>query len=144
MLLRFGARMRRVVADGGDRGAAIAEFAMITVLLVFLLFAVLQVAVFFYVRNIVAASAADGARYAAGVDVQYASGAARATDEIRHGLTGGVAQDVPCQGGPGTDGDSGLPVAVVHCQGKVRSFFLPIGALLDIDVTSRALKEGVR
>ncbi len=128
--------------SGGDRGAAIAEFAMISVLLVFLLFAVLQVAVFFYLRNIVAASAADGARYAASAQVPYSVGGERATEQIRHSLAGGAARAVPCTGSPGQDPGSGLPLVVVQCHGKVRSIFLPIGALLGIDVTSRALKEG--
>jgi hypothetical protein len=53
-----------------ERGAAVVDFVLMSVLLVMLLFAVLQVAVYFYARNVVAASAADAARYAAaeGVD----------------------------------------------------------------------------
>jgi len=40
-------RVRMLAGGSGrDRGAAVAEFAMISVLLVFLLFSVLQVAVF--------------------------------------------------------------------------------------------------
>lgn len=125
-----------------DRGAAIAEFAMIAALLVFLLFAVLQVAIYFYVRNIVAASASDGARYAASAGVDYGDGGARASLLVRQGLTAGVARDVPCIGSGDLDGATGLVVSAVRCSGKVRSIFLPIGALLSIDVTSRALKEG--
>jgi Flp pilus assembly protein TadG len=136
-------RVRSLVSgDGRDRGAAVAEFVMVSVLLVFLLFAVLQVAVFFYVRNVVAASAADGARYAAAAGVDYGSGGSRASDLVGRGLTTGVARDVPCQGRPDTDAATGLPLAVVHCSGRIRSAFLPIGALLNIDVTSGALKEG--
>lgn len=115
---------------------------MISVLLVFLLFAVLQVAVIFYLRNIVAASASDGARYAASSGVDYGRGAERATQLVRQALTDGVARDIPCQGQPGRDDDTGLPLAVVHCTGKVHSFFLPLGGLPRIDVTSGALKEG--
>ena len=136
-------RVRMLAAGNGrERGAAVAEFAMITVLLVFLLFSVLQVAVFFYVRNIVAASAADGARFAAAAGVDYARGGFRASDLVGRGLTPGVARDVPCAGRPGADGASGLPLVVVQCAGHIRSVFLPIGSLLRIDVTSRVLKEG--
>src|ERR1700689_3132749 len=81
-----------------DRGAAIAEFVMISVLLIFLVFAVLQVAMVFYVRNIVAASAADGARYAAGSNVDAAAGGTRASAEVEHALSGAVARSVPCRG----------------------------------------------
>ena len=66
-----------------DGGAAVIEFVMMSVLLVFLLFAVLQVAVYFYARNIVAASAADAARYAANAGVDPASGGPRADALIR-------------------------------------------------------------
>jgi hypothetical protein len=45
-------------------------------------------------------------------------------------------------GRPGADPASGLPLAIVHCAGHIRSVFLPIGALLRIDVTSSVLKEG--
>jgi TadE-like protein len=116
---------------------------LIAGLLVFVVFGVVQVAVYFYVRNIVAASAADGARYAANVGVDYGDGARRASSLVQRGLAGGVSRDVPCVGSAGVDGSSGLPTAVVHCSGHLRSVFLPIGALLSIDVTSHALKEGV-
>ena len=70
-----------------------------SVLLVFRLFAVLQVAVFFYVRNVVAASAADGARFAAAAGVDYARGGFRASDLVGKGLTEDVAH--PCSGRDG-------------------------------------------
>ena len=137
------ARVRALVGDKTrDGGAAVAEFAMISVLLVFVLFAVLQVAVYSYVRNVVAASAADGARFAAAAGVDYARGGLRASDLVGQGLTDGVARDVPCVGRPGADPASGLPLAIVQCAGRIRSVFLPIGALLRIDVTSSVLKEG--
>ena len=51
---------------------------MMSVLLLMLLFGVLQVAVYFYARNVAAASAADAARYAAAEGIDPAAGAARA------------------------------------------------------------------
>ena len=115
---------------------------MIAVLLMFLLFAVLQVAVYFYVRNIVTASAARGARYAANAGIAYGQGGSRARLLIAQGLSPGVARSVPCAGAAATDPATGLPLAVVRCKGHVKSVFLPIGSLLGIEVTSRALKEG--
>ncbi len=114
---------------------------MIAGLLVFLLFAVLQVALYFYVRNVVSASAADGARYAANAGVESGAGGVRATSLIRRGLSTGAARDVPCTGSGGVDGPTGISLAVVRCSGHVRSVFVPLGALLAIDVTSRSLKE---
>lgn len=111
-------------------------------LLVFLLFAVLQIAALFYVRSIVAASAADGARYAANANVGPAEGAARATAQIRNGLNSQIADDVPCTGSITTDPASGLRLSSVRCTGSIRSLLLPIAALVGIDVQSRSLEEG--
>jgi Flp pilus assembly protein TadG len=70
----------------GDDGSSIAEFAMISILLVFLLFAVLQVAALFYVRSVAAAAASDGARYAANADIDPSAGGSRASAAIGQGL----------------------------------------------------------
>jgi Flp pilus assembly protein TadG len=131
--------LRRRLAD--DRGAAVTEFVMVSVLLLFLVFAVLQVALLFYVRNIVAASAADGARYAASSDVDAADGGVRASGEVRRSLSGSVAASVPCTGTLGTDSNSGLHTTVVRCQGNIKSVFLPLGAFVHITVTARSLTE---
>lgn len=114
---------------------------MISVLLVFLLFAVLQVALLFYARTVVASSAADGARLAGGADVPTADGAARASALIADGLDAGVAGQVPCEATDEVDAASGLPTVRVHCEGDIASVFLPIGAFVHIDVTSRVLSE---
>ena len=114
---------------------------MVTVLLIFLVFAVLQVAVYLYVRNIVQASAAAGARYAANQGVDYASGGEHASVLLRQGPGATIARNLPCRGSPGRD-VSGLPLAVVHCGGHLKSIFLPLGRVLSIDVTARVLKEG--
>ena len=112
------------------------------VLLIFLLFAVLQIAALFYVRSIVAASAADGARYAANADVGPEAGARRATDLIRDGLNEQIAGDVPCSGSVSADPDTGLRLTSVRCTGSIHSLLLPVAALIGIDVRSRALEEG--
>lgn len=128
--------------DPADRGAAVVEFVMVSVLLVFLLFAVLQVAVFFYARNIVAASAADAARYAANSGVDSADGGPRAAELIGKGLGSVEAARIPCRGSTSTDTASGLVVASVHCRGRLKLTFLPLDVPLWIDVTSSSLKEG--
>lgn len=114
---------------------------MISVLLVFLLFAVLQVAAVFYVRSVVAAAAADGARYAANASVDPAAGGPRASALIGRGLGTGMARRVQCAGGQLVDQVSGLVTAEVRCQGRIRSVFVPIGALVDIDVSGQSLKD---
>jgi Flp pilus assembly protein TadG len=124
-----------------DAGAAVVEFVMIAVLLMFLLFGVLQVAVYFYLRNIVQSSAAAGARYAANSGVDYGQGGRRASVLIEQGSSATIARNLSCQGSADTD-VSGLPLAVVHCGGHLQSIFLPLGRVLSIDVTARAVKEG--
>jgi hypothetical protein len=124
-----------------ERGSAVVEFVMIAVLLIFLVFAVLQVAVYLYVRNIVQAGAAAGARYAANQGVDYRDGGEHATALVRQGSSATIAHSLPCHGSAGRD-VTGLTLAVVHCRGHVKSIFLPLGRVLSIDVTARVLKEG--
>jgi Flp pilus assembly protein TadG len=125
----------------GDDGAAVVDFVMISVLLVMLLFAVLQVAIYFYARNVAAASAADAARYAAAGGVAPADGGPRATRLIHQGLDEADAGGLHCTGRPGRDGASGLAVTTVHCRGRIRLLFLPLQMPLTIDVTSSVLRE---
>lgn len=114
---------------------------MIAVLLIFLAFGVLQVALYLYVRNIVQASAAAGARYAANHGVDYAAGGEHASVLVSQGSSASVARSLPCRGSAGRD-VTGLPLALVHCGGHIKSIFLPLGRVLSIDVTARVLKEG--
>jgi Flp pilus assembly protein TadG len=128
-------------ADDSERGAAVIEFVMISVLLIFLLFAVLQVAVLFYARNMVSASAADGARYAARSNVASAAGGSHASAEIARALSDGTSRSLPCTGALGTDAATGLQTTVVRCAGSIDSIFLPLAAFVHIRVTARALTE---
>jgi Flp pilus assembly protein TadG len=139
-LLRWHARAHAAAARP-ERGAAVVDFVLISVLLIFLLFAVIQVAVYYYVRNIVAASAADGARYAAASGVGPGAGGPRADRLIADGLTASAAADIRCAGKPAVDAASGLRVATVHCRGPLRVLFLPLQLPVTIDVTSSVLEE---
>jgi Flp pilus assembly protein TadG len=127
---------------GRDDGAAVIDFVMMSVLLIMLLFAVLQATVYFYARNIAAASAADAARYAAAEGIDPRAGAARAEELIRKGLDDADASAITCTGRPSRDVRSGLAVTTVHCHGRVHLLFLPLRLPLTIDVTSSVLKEG--
>jgi len=124
-----------------DRGAAVVDFVMISVLLVLLLLGVLQVAIYFYARNVVAASAADGARYAAAEGVPTAAGGARARELLGQGLDPADASAIRCIARPGRDPASGLPVVTVRCVGRIRLLFSPLHVPLTIDVRSSVLKE---
>ena len=52
----------------GERGSAVVDLRLVSVLIVALLLAVLQVAVYVHVRNVMTASSQEGARYAANAD----------------------------------------------------------------------------
>lgn len=126
---------------GTEAGAAVVDFVLIAVLLVFLLLAVLQVAVYFYARNVVAASAADGARYAAAEGVDPRAGGSRAEALLRTGLDARDAAAIRCTSAPGRDAATGLAVTRVHCQGRLRLFFSPLALPLTIDTTASVLRE---
>jgi Flp pilus assembly protein TadG len=119
----------------------VVEFCLMSVLLVMLLLAVLQVAALFYVRSVAAAAAADGARYAANAGVPPEAGGPRATALLSRALGAGMARRLPCQGGLVTDAGSGLATAEVRCRGHIRSVLLPVGALVRVEVSGRSLKD---
>lgn len=132
-------RQRRPLSE--DRGASVVEFAMLSVLLVLLLFAVLQIALWFYARTVVSAAAADAARYAATASTPDA-GAQRARQLIDSGLSPVVAAHIPCTASATVDQASGLPTRTVHCRGRLAVTFLPFDLPLPIDARSSALVEG--
>lgn len=101
--------------------------------------ALLQLGIDFYVRNVVVACLADGARYGANADVASpAAGAAKANDEIARSLGSSYATAVaaPVQGN--ADG-----ATVVTVQARVRlpllAWFLPVGPT--IHARGEALQE---
>jgi hypothetical protein len=139
---RLGSGGDRGTDRGVDRGAAVVEFVMMTLLLVLLLFAVLQLAVFMYARNVVAASAAAAARYAANVGVDDDAANGKASSLIASGLSPGAARGFSCAATESPDPDSGLRVVQVRCTGQLRMVLLPFAMPATIRVTSSALKEG--
>ena len=125
----------------GDRGSAVVEFCLMSVLLIMLLFAVVRVAALFYVRSVAASAAADGARYAANAGVSPQAGGERATALLGRALSPGMARGLPCSGGLNAEVASGLAVAEVRCRGTIRSVFLPLTALVTVDVSGQSLKD---
>ena len=114
---------------------------LVSILILTLLLAVLQVAVYVHVRNVVTASAQEGARYAANADVDSGLGAART-------VRGRRAGDVGADGAAGWPAPpvrrptpSGLTLVVVRCTGSVPALLASLGNLLPLEVTGRAVKE---
>src|SRR3954464_1280511 len=132
--MRSPASSTRSAARTSDGGAAVVEFVLVSALLIFLLFGVLQVAVYFYARNVAAASAADAARYAAGEGVAPGAGAAPAAMPLRQGLDDAGAPGAGRTSALNRDAASGLVVTTVHCTGRIRLLFSPLRMPLTIDV----------
>mgnify|MGYP002653889114 CR=1 FL=1 len=127
--------------EDGERGSAVVDFVMVSMLIVALLLAVLQVAVYAHVRNVVTASAQEGARFAANADVDSSLGAARTVEVVARATTERTAEGLACTSAEETD-PSGLTLVVVECSGSVPSLISALGNLLPLEVTGRAVKEG--
>lgn len=124
-----------------EEGAAVVEFVLIAALVMGLLLAVLQVAVYVHARNVVAASAQEGARYAANADVDSGAGGARTLDIVARSLGGSTADGLSCASTEELD-STGLVLVVVRCTGAVPALFGALGDLLPVNATGRAIKEG--
>ena len=135
------ADQRLAISDDGERGSAVVDFVMVSLLIVALLLAVLQVAVYVHVRNVVTASAQLGARYGANADVDSSSGAARTVEVVAQATNVETAQGLSCASGEQVD-STGLTLVVVQCTGSVPSLLAVLGNLLPLQVTGRAVKEG--
>jgi len=134
------AERRHVRADDDERGSAVVDFVLVSLLIVALLLAVLQVAVYVHVRNVVTASAQEGARYAANADVDSSYGAARTVEIVGRATSEQTASGLSCTSVEEPD-PTGLTLVVVHCSGGVPTVFAALGNLLPLDVTGRAVKE---
>jgi Flp pilus assembly protein TadG len=114
---------------------------LVSVLIVGLLLAVLQVAVYVHVRNVVTASAQAGARYAANADVPSGAGAPRTVEIVADATSAQTARGLTCASGEEIDG-TGLTLVVVRCSGSVPSLLATLGNVLPLEVTGRSVKEG--
>ena len=124
-----------------DAGAAVVEFLLVSILLIALLLGVVQVALYLHVRNVVAASAAEGARYAANADRAATAGGPMTRRIIAQALSHRVADGMNCTG-RNERGRHGTVLVAVHCNGDVPLIFSWLGGLPVLDVTARAVKEG--
>jgi Flp pilus assembly protein TadG len=120
----------------GDRGSAVVEFALVSVLLVGLFLAVLQVGVALHVRNTLVAAAAEGARYGADADRLPADGAQRTREVIASSLPASFADDVTA----GYSRVGGLATVVVEVRAPLPLFGMA-GPGGDLVVQGHALAE---
>ncbi|WP_111766206.1 TadE family protein [Nakamurella deserti] len=83
-------------ADRADRGSAVAEFAMVGVVLILLFFAVVQGCLWIYTRHILGSAAAEAARYAGLSEVSSFDVTRRVADHLGDGVIGGVRGSLVC------------------------------------------------
>lgn len=128
------------VPGDGERGSAVVDFVLVSMLIMTLLLAVLQVAVYVHVRNVVTASAQEGARYAANADVASSAGVGRTVEIVARATSVQTAEGLACTSGEEAD-PSGATLVVVRCSGSVPSLLAVLGNLLPLQATGRAMKE---
>jgi hypothetical protein len=122
---------------GSEIGAAVVEFTLVSVVLVGLFLAIVQVGLVVHVRNTLVACAAEGARYAANADRDLSDGEARTVALIAETLSDRYGQAVTSRyvitGG----------VQLVEIEVTTT---LPLFGLLGVDrglsVTGHAVEEG--
>jgi Flp pilus assembly protein TadG len=126
-------------AAWSDRGSATAEFVLVGTLLTLLFLAVLQLAIDLHVRNVLAACAADGARYAANADIASPDAATqRTTDLVRRSLGGAASLSEIT---PALEPVDGAQVVVVRVSARLPTVFGLLPAI-PVHVEGRAMLEG--
>jgi Flp pilus assembly protein TadG len=120
-----------------ESGAAVVEFVGVLALLLLLFLVIFQLGVILHIRNVMAAAAAEGARYAANADRNEADGAERTREAISTGLSDELARSmtVTAQRDP-TDPD----VIEVTISGPA-PLFVPKLTPFRITVHGHALEE---
>lgn len=103
--------------DRGDpeRGSAVVEFVLVSILVVVLVLAVVQVAVALHIRNTLISAAGEGARFAAAADQLPEAGAEHTRVLIRQSLPDGYATDVQA----GYESVAGVQTVVVTVRAEL-------------------------
>jgi Flp pilus assembly protein TadG len=120
-----------------DRGSAIAEFVMVSGLVLVLGMGVFQLALVLYVRNSLISCASEGARLGARADSSPGEGVERTTDLITRGLSPAYARGVTAQVSTTTAGVQVVQVSVT-APTPVIGLLGPSGSLT---VSGRAFLE---
>ena len=130
---------RRALARG-DRGTAVVEFTLVSILLVALFLLVLQVGLVLHARNVMVSAAQEGARFAANADRTPLDGAARTEQALRGSLGADLVSRTSVTPLPLTTTPSGAPVVGIRVSGPAPWVFRAVGQLT-ITVEGHALEE---
>ena len=121
-----------------DRGSSTVEFTLVSVLLVGLFLGVLQLGFVLHTRNVLVASAQEGARYGANADRGADDARARTRDVVATALSPAIA------GRMSYDAElvvlGGVATVEVTVRGPLPLVFLPAGPL-SLTVQGHALEE---
>jgi len=119
-----------------DRGSAVVEFVLVSVLVVIVVLALLQVAIALYVRNTLMAAAAEGARFGAAYGRTPDDAALHTQRLIETTLPPEYADGVAA----GTENVAGVPTVVVEVRAAlpVLAWFGPDDG---IRVRAHAMRE---
>lgn len=126
-------RCRRSAAE---RGAAVVDFVLVTVILVPLVLGVLQLALVLHVRNTLTAAASEAARQAAVADAGPGAGIRYARDHVQGALTGRFATDIQQLAAQ----FDGAPAVEVRIRAEVPTMGL-WGPDVEISVSGHAVRE---
>lgn len=114
-----------------ERGSAVVESTMVSVLLIAVFLAVVQLGLVLHVRNTLVAAAAEGARYGANADREPGDGAVRARELVTAALGPAYAGEVSA----GTEVVGGVATVVVRVSA-------PVPVVGFVDLVPRLAVEG--
>ena len=119
-----------------QRGSAIADFALVSVVLVPLFFGVLQLALIWHVKTTLTSAASEGARYGATYNRTILDGESRTRTVIDDTFGGGFADTVSA----GETSVAGQPCVEVRVTADVPTLGF-WGPRISVAVTGHAVKE---
>lgn len=120
-----------------ERGSAVVDFVLVSVILVPLFLGILQIGLFLYVRNTMTAAASDGARLAATVDRTPADGIERTESMISGAVSDSLVESVESDVAD-IDGQPAVAI-VVHARMPILGLWG--GPAVDFTVRGHAIEE---
>lgn len=122
-----------------ERGAALVDFTLVSVVLLPIVLGIVQVALVLHVRATLAAAASEGARLAAAAGSSPGEGVARTRSQIAEAVGGGYARDVEVH----RVTIDGAPAIEITVRAEVPALGLG-GPAVELTVSGRAVQEDPR
>jgi Flp pilus assembly protein TadG len=119
-----------------DDGSAVADFALVSVVLVPLFFAILQLALIWHVRTTLTSAASEGARYAAAYGNTPDDGRRRTADVVDEVFGHRISDEVTAS--QSSERGQSIVTVEVRAEVPVLAFW---GPTVTIEVDGHAIKE---